>query len=245
MSFGGYHPFPRRLGGGGKPLTQIIHEALNAQMGTAFDTSETSAVYWQNFAIARALVCDGINTNQRLAYIWDPWRMGRELLPRWEKIFGIRHPPSVTEYDRRKALASRFRRFKERAALHSQLTAMLARELPDVFVKIEYVPPNLAVIHVPDGTYPWGTVASGYPWYSTVAHVLILLQKPDGWTEQEFYREAAKVAPLIDGVLPATQTFTWYRKPSIGAPIAVPNGPSQAGFYLDNPHNLDNSVFAH
>lgn len=239
--FGGFAPYPRRFGGG-KPRLQIVHESLNAQRGTALDASNPDTIVWlENHAIARALTFDGWGTNERLALQWDP-RRTTDLLPRWEKIFAIAVPPRATEYERRTELVRRWRRFGD-VANHAKLTAVLADRLGDFFVAVEYISPSKAVIHVPDGSYPWGTVVAGIPWYSTVAHVLVLLQKPPGATEADFYAAAALVGPALDPFLAAWDTFDWYRAPAAGAPITVPGGPSQAGFYLDNASNLDNAVF--
>ena len=112
-----------------------------------------------------------------------------------------------------------------------------------MFVAIEYISTANAVIHVPDTSYPWGTVVAGAPWTSTVARILVLLEKPAGYSESDFYAAAAKVAPAIDGLIPAYCTFDWYRGSSAYPAIEVSGGPSRAGFYLDSPENLDNSVF--
>lgn len=242
MSFGGYRPFPRRMGGG-KPVLQVYHESLNRQLGTAIDASDPMSVASvQNHAIARALVYDGVFVNERLAYLWDPDRM-TDTLPRWERIFAIRPPPNATEVERRKVVRQRFRRFLEVAALHGRLSVALARDCGDAFVQIEYIAPELAVVHVPDETYPWGSIAPGFPWYSTTAHMLVLLRRPVGWSEGDFYDAAAKVAPTLDPILPAWMTFDWYREPDGAPAIYVPGGPSLAGIYLDAEHNLDNHVF--
>jgi hypothetical protein len=165
------------------------------------------------------------------------------MLSRWEKIFGIVPAPRATEYDRRRVLVRRWQRFRDAAALHSRLLARLRAEVGEVFSAVEYIDVTNAVIHVPDASYPWGTIATGAPWTSTVAHILVLLVKPAGYTEGDFYTAASKVAPALDGLVPAWCTFDWYRAPAAGPAINVSGGPSQAGFYLDNDHNLDNSVF--
>lgn len=242
MSFGGYRPYPRRFGGG-KPRLEIIHESLNAQRGSAFDASNPDTIVWlENMAIARALCFDGWGTNERLSYQWDPDRM-TDMLPRWEKIFRIVPPPTANGNERRAVIRARFRRFLDVTALHSRLYTKLSEVLGPAFYAIEYISVANAVVHVPDATYPWGTVAAGFPWYSTVAHMLVRLQKPTGWTEGDFYEAAGKVAPTLDPIVPAWLTFDWYRASECGAPIAVVGGPSAAGFYLDCPHNLGNQVF--
>ena len=242
MGYGAYFPYPRRFGGG-RPLLRIVHEALNAAQGDAIDANNSATYAWtMNMACARALTFDGYGTNERLALQTDPRRM-TDMLGRWERILHINPPPNATAYDRRQKVLRRFRRFLYASAFHSKLVAILREEIPEVFVAIEYIGAINAIVHVPDESYPWGSVVPGFPWYSTIAHVLIFLQKPEGYSEQNFYDAAAKVGPAIDGVLPGTATFDWYRMPASGVPIEVDEGPSQAGFYLDNDHNLDNNVF--
>jgi hypothetical protein len=240
MAYGGFAPYPRRFGGG-RPRLRIVHDALNAARGTALDASDSSTIAWvENMAYARAITFDGYGTNDRLALQWDPDRM-TDMLPRWEKIFGIAPAPSATAADRRAEVRKRWRRFLEASALHSRLLTKLTSELGAVFSSIEYIDVSVATIYVPDATYPWGTVQPGVPWRSTVAHILVLLVKPDGYSEADFFAAAAKVHPAVDSLLPAWVALDWYRRPA-SAPINVSGGPSQAGFYLDDPNNLDTNL---
>lgn len=242
MGYGGYHPYPRRFGGG-RPRLRIIHESLAAGRGDALDASTRGTVAWvETMAHARAICFDGYGTNDRLALQWDPDRM-TDMLPRWERILRIIVPPNATAADRRAVVRRRFRRFLEASAFHSRLHKRLTEELGDVFVAIEYISVDNAVIYAPDATYPWGTINLDHPWYSTVAHILVLLRKPEGYSEGDFYEVAAKVTKATDGLLPSWATIDWYRAPAAGTPVSVTGGPSQAGFYLDDDHNLDNSVF--
>lgn len=240
--YGGHAPFPKRYGGG-RPRLRLVHDALNASRGTALDASNTSTVAWvENMAHARAITFDGYGTNDRLAMQWDPDRM-TAFLSRWEKILGIVPAPSANEKDRRDQVRKRMRRFIEATSFHSRLYGRLKQELGDVFVAVEYIDIANAVVHSPDPSYPWGTIAAGHPWYSTVAHILVLLEKPAGYTEGDFYAAAGKVFPATDGLVPAWCSLDWYRAP-IGYPaISVSGGPSQAGFYLDAEANLDNAAF--
>lgn len=240
MGYGGYHPYPRRFGGG-KPALQTIHESLNAQRGTAYDAMNPATTVWLiNHAIARALTFDGWGTNQRLANQWDPDRM-TDMLPRWEQIMRIPVPTGATDSERRAQVKLRWSRFGQ-SARHARLQTELANALGPAFVAVEYISPANASIHVPDASYPWGTVADGAPWSSTVARILVRLTKPSGWSEGDFFAAAAKVGAVLDPVLPSGATYDWYRAPATGAPIVVGGGPSAAGFYLDEP-NLDLLVF--
>jgi hypothetical protein len=239
---GGYSPYPRRFGGGrynGKPLLQVVHESLNAQRGPALESGSIASV--ENMAYARAIVYDGWELNARVGHQWDAKRV-TDMLPRWERIFKIRPAPDASERSRRTELQSRWARFGG-VANHARLTTALSAALGSYFVAVEYINLAEAVVHVPDATYPWGTVASGAPWTSTIAHVLVRLQKPTGATEAQFYEAAGKVALVLDPILNSFCTFAWYRPPTNGAPITAPSGPSAGGFYLDGT-NLDNCCFA-
>ena len=243
MGYGGHFPYPRRFGGG-RPRLKIIHDALNAARGTALDASDSTSVAWvENMAHARAVCFDGYGTNDRLALQWDPDRM-TDMLSRWEQILKILPAPNASVPERREAVRARLRRFLDATALHSRILGILTRELGEYFVAVEYISAANAVIHVPDASYPWGSVVSGAPWTSTVAHILVLLTQPGNASESAFYDAAAKVGPALDSILPAWVTFNWYRAPTYGAPVNVSGGPSMGGVYLDNPANLDNNVFS-
>lgn len=241
MSYGGFHPYPRRFGGSRSDL-EAMHNSLANQRGTAVDANTVENTAWlETMAFARALVFDGWGTNKRLSHQWDPRRM-TDMLSRWEAILALRPSPSDTGVARRARVLQRFARFGG-VANTSRLTSELTENLGDVFVAVEHLTVAAASVYVPSASYPWGVV--GTPdgdWSSTVAHVLILLQKPDGWSETEFYEAATQAAEIADAILPAWVSFAWYRAP-LSTPIAVSGGPSQAGFYLDDEHNLDNNIF--
>ena len=240
MGYGGYHPYPRRFGGG-KPSLQVIHDGLNAQRGDAFNPVDGSVVSIENMAFARAICFDGWGTNARLANQWDP-RTTTDMLRRWERIFGIRPDSAASESERRTELTRRWRRFG-RVSNHAAMETELGSRLGSFFVAIEYISLANAFVASPDNSYPWGVVLTrGGTWSSTVAHILVLLQKPPGSSEGEFYDAAAKVYPVLDALAPAWATFDWYRAPDPSLPISVLGGPSMGGFYLDQEHNLDNHV---
>lgn len=245
MGFGGYHPHPKRFGGNkheGKPLLQVVHESLNAQRGAAFDTdSETSIAAVETMAWARAIVFDGWELNARLGHQWDA-RRTTDMLPRWERIFKIRPRPGSSGRERRNELVLRWERFGG-ISNHARLTTALEEALGSYLYAVEYISLANAVVHAPDGSYPWGTVVDGVPWYSTVAHIIVRLQKPTGATEAQFYEAGGKVATTLDPIISAFVTFDWYRAPDAGTPVNVSGGPSAGGFYLDDEHNLDNNVF--
>lgn len=238
MSFGGYHHYPRRFGGG-KPRVQVIHESLNAQRGTALDTTIDTNICWlENLALARALDA-AWSINVRLGHQWDPVRV-TDMLPRWEKIMRLVVPAGTTEVKRRRVLEAQWARFGALVNI-GRLSSRLTTLLGDVFVSLDFIDPLLAVIHAPDGTYPFGTVVEGYPWYSTVMHMLVRTQVPAGYTEEDYLAAVGPVFPYLDGTLPAWMTFDVYRPGPVS--VAVSGGPTAGGFYLDDDHNLNWQVF--
>jgi hypothetical protein len=139
---------------------------------------------------------------------------------------------------------AKLRRFLAASGVHNLLLEALNDVVADYAPTIEYIDLANAVVFAPDASYPFGSVRAGVPWYSTVMHVLVLLTKPAKASEGEFYEAAAKVVPVCDGILPSWCSFAWYRAPADGfAAVSVSGGPSEAGFYLDADHNLDNAVF--
>jgi hypothetical protein len=166
--------------------------------------------------------------------------MPSDMLARWERILNLAPAPTDTEATRRARVARVFA-FVGFATNSGYLASILSSALGSAFVAVEHIDYSIAVIDVPDGSYPWGTVSSDAPWSSTVAHLMIRLQKPTGWTEGQFYAAAAMVFTLLDPVVPAWVTIDYYR----GGPTAAPvvGGPSAGGFILDDSPNLDNEVF--
>ncbi len=237
-TFGGLSPYPRRFGGG-KSRVQTILESLNASRGTAYDTTWGSKVYAINLGLARALSA-AWGTNVRLGNLWTWDRASIEIVERWERILAFVPLPTETEPDRRGRLVRHFARFG-RASFHGALHSRLVDAVGDAFVAIEHISFANALVTVPDGTFPWGSPSIYAPWSSSVAHVLVRLQKPAGYSEAEFYSAAAKAIETLDPILPAWATVDWYRPGPISS--AVSGGPSAAGFYLDDDHNLDNEIF--
>jgi uncharacterized protein YmfQ (DUF2313 family) len=235
-TFGGANPFPRRFGGGETRLQQIL-TSLQADRGDAYSTDWDSVVYAENMAIARA-VSAGWGTNERLGHLWVPSRTSPDVIERWEKMLVISPKQGQTWTERRAVVEERLTQHPE--ALRGYVLERM-QTIGTAFVDVEYIPVGSARITVPDGTYPFGTTSTTQPWSSTVARILIRLQLPTGGTEGDFYDKAAEAMLLIDPFLPAWVEVDWYRPGPVSS--AVAGGPSAAGFYLDDEHNLDNEIF--
>lgn len=238
-AFGSHTPLPLRFGGGTSRVTVILNSLL-AQRGSAYTDDVGSAVYIECLAIARAIAATW-GTNKRLSHVWDPSKLVGNMLDRWENILAIVPRYSASDAERRAAVRERF----VRAGVESVsglITETIVEAVGNVFVRLEYVPLAEAHVHVPDGTYPWGTVQAGAPWFSTLACVLALLRRPAGMSDGELFEAGATVNRILDSTLPSDALGYWYSAPEESALIAIPNGASEAGFYLDEA-NLDQCVF--
>lgn len=238
MPYGGLNPSPEQSGGPGDRRLERILESLNAARGDGYDVSSSSNVYVENMALARAISA-AWGTNRRIAHEWDPNKTVA-FIPRWEAIMGLRPNPSDTAVERRARIAAQWARFGQRVD-RQYISDGLTRLLGSVFVSVEYISFANAVIHTPDGTYPWGTASTDTPWYSTVAHVLIRVSKPTNYTEGDFQKVVSTIHPFMDAVCPAWMTWDWYRPGAVS--YEVSGGPSAGGFFLDEDHNLNNQVF--
>ncbi len=238
--YGGFSPAPRRMGGG-KSRVKLIFDALASARGTSIDaTNPETIAYVETLAVARAIA--GVwNTNQRLSFQWDARRMSPAMLERWETIYGI-SPGVDDELATRRGRVARAQARVGRGALYTAIYNELTDALGAFFVSIDFISPTNAVVTVPAGGYPFGTVVDGFPWLSTVAHILVRVVCPTGYSEHEFYEAVGLMAERLEPLLPAWTTWDWYRAPETGAPVAVVGGPSAGGFYLDE-RNLNESVF--
>lgn len=229
--------------GGGTPRVRLIFQALAAARGTALNASDPStAASVETLAVARQISA-AWDTNDRLALQWDARRMSPAMLTRWEKIYAITPDPADDLVTRRARLAKAQARVG-RAAILTALSADLQEALGAVFIALEFISPDNAVITVPDVSYPFGLVVPGSPWSSTASSILVRVEQPAGYSAGDFYEAVGRIANVLEPAIPSWVTWHWYRAPEFGAPINVVGGPSAAGFYLDE-RNLNNSVFAH
>lgn len=236
-SFGGFAPYPRRLGGGRTRLQEVL-DTLNADKGTAFNTENTqSVVYAENMALARDISA-AWGTNERLSKLWDARRMPLDAIKRWEKILALAPAPEDNDQTRRERIEHSFSRFGK-PSINNILSAALIEALGSAFVSIDYIDYAFASITVPDGSYPWGSVLEGAPWSSNTARLLVRMQKPTGWREIDFYAAVGVLATELESALPVWATFDFYRPGPVSSSVG---GVTAAGFYLDDESNLDNQV---
>lgn len=220
MRFGGLNPFPHRLGGRDSAVPALV-EAWNDALGTAYDTTHASTVYAVN--VARAFLLAALwSGNARLSNQTDPARVS-DTLGRWERIFAITPASSDSHAARRARLASRFRALG--GPTDASITDTCARLLGDIFVGLEYTPAASAVTH-------WANTGEPSLWYSTVAHILIRVQRPSSTTITTFARRMGQLGEALQDLLPSWVTWDW----------AVFGDDGSAGFFLDE-YNLDQEAF--
>lgn len=227
-TFGGLAPFPRRYGGG-TPGIKTIADSLSAQLGTAYNTTDTTGIVYIRIQALARVIWAAWCQNQRLANQWDPVRM-TDFLPRWEKIYGLAPNPGDSLSVRRARVGVAMARvgYGTARAVFDACTAFLG----PCFVGVVTNSSAGANVWTPAG-WPMGAhpaTASQPDWYSSVAHIVVLTTQPATMPDDEFYATIGSVKPVLDGILPSWVTFDVLKDGPGGA---------AAGFILDDPHNLD------
>jgi len=227
---GGFAPSPMKFGSSKNSVNEIFLNALNQADGNALTDDVDSFVYAENFAIARALT-DIWSSNARMAYQWDPHRM-TDFVPRWEKILGIFPLQSDTMTDRRNRIAGKLATFGK-SPNRNNLDGLLTLIFADVYLGIVNTPSTDAIGSVPGGiTVPGGVTLPDGDWTSTIAHIAIATQQPTSIKDADYYATKNEMVGFLNDFLPAWTTFAIFK-----------DGPSGAGFFLDDPKNLDNERF--
>lgn len=219
---GRFSPGFERYGGGTQGI-RVLLDGLNASRGTAYDTSDNGVVYAENEAIARVL-WNAWEQSRRFANQFDPARM-TDLLPRWEKIFGLTPLDTDSVVARRAAVAERWARIGV-VPTRTEIVDRLRAVLGDIYVAYETIAAEDAVMW-----WPGGTPNPLAPWYSTTARVLVQVRRPAGMTLGEFWGRLGSINPIFDQLGPTWITWDWYLEGSTG------------GFVLDDELNLDHERF--
>jgi hypothetical protein len=221
MKLGRFASLPFRLGGG-EPLSRKIYRGLNAQMGTAYDTSEESTVTAETSAEAR-LIAAAWHANERAANQLDFERV-TDFVPRWEAILNLHPSHSDSMASRRARIAAK--RTAVGTPTELAVATLCDAVLGAVFVGLEFTPLSRAAIEWPGNGYP-------DTWYSTTAHVLVRVTQPAGVTDADFLGRCNGMIDLLKDFLPDWCTADW----------AILNSDDEEGFILDDPTNLDTETF--
>ncbi len=240
-NFGRFGTSPERYGRSRGSLVEAIVTSLLAARGTAYDHGDSSFVYIEALAYARAIEA-AWSATRRAANQFDPQRMD-EFIPRWETILGLHPAASDTKVARRTQIARKWARFGK--APNPQNTYDFLKQIcPNVFSSIANTSSADASTHIAAGaTIPGGITVAAEPvdpvtntklitWSSSVGHVAFVMLKPAWMTEAAFYAEADSIYQFLDDWLPAWVTYRWVR-----------DGSMVGKFILDDAHNLDNERF--
>lgn len=136
-SFGGMSPFAFQFGGGPRNL-ELITQSLNAARSAALDASTwSSTVSIENRSFARylnRLWC----TNARAQGQFDPTRT-TDLLPRWERIYGVFPFPTDSDGDRRTRLTFKWQQ-ASKEPWYQQIVDDLTSRMGQVFLGLSHLP---------------------------------------------------------------------------------------------------------
>lgn len=234
--YGSFNPFPQQYGAEKSSQLEIILDSFLESQGTAL-TKERGTYNWVvGHAISR-FFNEMYRANNILSHVTDPYKMPAELIPRWEKIYGLSSEPEESEKIRRTRIAMHIFFFR-RTPNFTTINDFLTLALGEIYVGIVNTKVTDAVLYVPGGgvvpggpTFLDGNLNEFSPWTGTTCHMAIQLTQPVGMSDAEFYKLAGEIQ-LLDILMPIWMTFDWFK-----------DGPNGAGFYLDQENNLDNQRF--
>jgi hypothetical protein len=225
-----YNSSPMHFGATKGNRVEILHESLVEGKGTAFSTDEDSLAWADSLAEARAIEYLW-STAQRFANQWNPDTM-TDFLPRWERIYGIRHLLSDTLVERRAKVKAKIE-MEGMPPTFQVVNDLLRIVLGDVYVGLVHTSSTDAVGAVPGGvTVSGGVTLPSGSWYSTISYIAIETTQPSYMDNDTFYKKVGQIPQFLDDLLPAWVTYAWF-KDGVGGP----------GFYLDQENNLDNQRF--
>ena len=206
MTTGGFGVLFRTGATSGTQLELLLNSMLDAR-GSAI-TAEPGTVAWvEAMAFARALF-SASETLRRLLNQFNPLTVTSELV-RWEKIMGISPGSELTENERRRLLAAKWKLFGK-SPIEQTTYDVLAATLGPIFVSILHIPSSKATMSLPGGlTVPGGNTIADGPWYSSVAHVPIRVSQPLAMTDAEFISKVALFLPFFYDMMPAYTTYNW------------------------------------
>ena len=219
--FGGVFPYEL---GDGDPLPAVLHEDLLSGYGSAFDKSRGSYLWDLCYADSQALY-DGYCSNYRLMAQTNP-ATATWSLDGWESEYGL-SGYGLSDPARRAQLSAHRARFGQSVTFF-RIVGGLQKILGDSFVEVRTITPENANVHVPDNTYPWGTVDVDAPWFSDVSRLTIVLRDAPGVSKGEFRERVGKMTAFLNSRLNVWATFGWYKT---------------TGFVLDVFPNLDTVAF--
>lgn len=236
---GGFNPAPLTFGEAATTDLETLQNDIAEAQGSAIAKDRGTVAWVQNHAKARVLLALYLLA-RKLGYVNDPKRM-TVTLERWESILGIDPLKTDTRIERRLRVEAKLSLLAA-GTNFTTINDYLTRILGDMYVGLEFPDPLTATTYVPGGgsvpgggpTFLDGNLAGPTvsPYASSLAHVVVLLEKPAEMSEDTFYGKAAQIYEDMDNLIGAWMGFEWVR-----------DGVNGAGFYLDEEANLDNQRF--
>lgn len=207
--------------GGRRSTCKVIYQSLKSQLGTAYDTEDSSNVCAELLAEARCIQSIWL-TSERLANNFDPLRM-TDYLSRWETITGQKPQAADSGQVRRARVAAEMATIA--GATTDIITKAASSSLGNLFVAIEYTP-------IASNSPHWSGTGEPLAWRSNLANVVVRVKHPANMTNAEFYRRCNGAIIMLYDLLPSWTTVIWGVFSSAGV----------AGFLLDEP-DLDLETF--
>jgi len=208
-----------RTGENANSAFEAILESLNRARGSAYaayePTNTDTAVYMENYAIAKALN-NLWESNERLSNQFDPTRMG-VFIDRWEAILGIPFDPE-SNTEQRKAIISAKLKILSNAPVHQAVADICEAYLGDMFVEIVNHTVDDDLGGVPGGaTVPGGVTLPDDLWFSPISICAIrswqVRDKYNNYvySEKEYVDRINKLSYVLDGFLPSYMLATTFR----------------------------------
>jgi hypothetical protein len=209
--FGWHNPMPMTFGGGAT-RTERIYVALRSAAGKGGSAADDSGIEGlRRKVIARALAA--VTSGGERAALQAFPHLATDLLPYYERIYGLADDPDLTEAERREAAAQLY-------------TLQLAASLPEIAASLAAIDERFSIVSIPDslsiitvagrafedydGAEPFGggRQSTALPNYSTRVDVVVLLDIADGVapgiTELRSMQRAAR---LLHDVLPNDASY--------------------------------------
>jgi hypothetical protein len=214
-TYGGFAPRPKQYGGGSHRLPLIV-DAIGAARGPAYDSSTwSSTVSIENRAFARAIETMW-SANQRAANQFDPTRC-TDMLPRWERIYGIFPLSNDTPVERRIRLTFKWAA-DTKSPNYQQIFDDLKTKMGPVFVQLihtaslygEAIYPGSITSNPYDIENTTVLGVSSVDWASAVMHLAVQVVQPTGYPVVPFNEAIAEMQLYLDGALPSWCTFSWF-----------------------------------
>jgi hypothetical protein len=209
--FGWHNPMPMTFGGG-PTRTERIYAGLRSAAGKGGSAADDSGIE----GLRRKVIARGIaaiaSGGERAALQAFP-HLATDLLPYYERVYGLADDPDLTEAERREAAAQLY-------------TLQLASSLPEIAASLEAIDERFSIVSIDDelsivtiagrafedyaGDEPFGggRQSTALPNYSTRFDVVVLLDIGDGVTPGiAELRVMQRAARLLHDVLPANGNY--------------------------------------